>query len=162
MLPTILLLVGLSSSVGLGESSPGFVTQAIVQGGGLEAVTSYDTTDKYTGAGYALGQSVDVGTGRVFVGADYRYRNGGDWSKQTVWVRAGATHICGPHGFRAVVRTTAYATEDTRSTAAQVEYQFTAGRYVFRTTQGYLWFSQPSQHGRGYFMTALGGIRWAR
>jgi len=165
---TALLLLGLSSSVGLGEVSPGLRAEMVMQGQhrlGWEAVTSYDSADKAaSGAGWALGQSLDVavidagGIG-ILAGADYRYRDGGDWAKQTVWLRGGAIWTRHPHSVRAVCRATAYATDDTRSTAAQAEYQFTAGRFVLRTTQGWLWFIQPTLQS-GYFMTATTGIRF--
>ena len=167
MLPTLLLLIGLSSSVGLGESSPGFMAQAVLQGQhrlGWEAVTSYDSADKYAGAGWAFGQSVDAavvdagGVG-VLVGADYRYRDGGTWSKQTMWLRGGIVWTHYPHSLRAVARATAYATDDTRSTALQAEYQYTAGRFVMRWTNGLMWFIQPTAK-TGYYMTALAGVRF--
>lgn len=170
MISALLLLVGLSSSVGLGEVSPGVVTQAVIQGQhglGWESVTSYDSADKSeSGSGWAFGQSLDIaamsmgGLG-ILAGADYRYRDGGDWAKQTVWLRGGAIWTRYPHSLRVLCRATAYATDDTRSTAVQAEYQFTHGRFVLRTTQGYLWFIQPT-HESGYYSTVTAGVRLAR
>jgi hypothetical protein len=167
MLSSLLLLAGLSVSSGLGESSPGVVAQAIAQGQhrlGWESVTSFDSTDKARGSGWAFGQSfdaaiLDAGGVGVLAGADYRYRDGGDWTKQTVWLRGGAIWTRRPHTVRGVVRATAWATDDTRATAVQVEYRYYAGRLVFATTQGVLWFIQPTTKA-GYYSTVTCGGGW--
>ena len=163
---TLLLLIGLSSSANLGEASPGFRTEAIVQGQSRyewESVTSYDSTDKAASSrGWSVGQSLDLamldlgGVG-VLAGADYRHRNGGAWSKDTVWLRGGFIRTLHGHSLRLVCRATAWASDDTRSTAAELEYRARFGRYVVGTRHGVLWYLQPTAKA-GYYMTATVGV----
>ena len=165
MLPTLLLLIGLSSSANLGERPPGFRAEAIVQGQhrlGWESVTAFDGTDKATGAGWAIGQTVDVaatdlGQVGLLVGADYRHRNGGAWSKDTIWLRGGVIRTAHGHSLRLVCKATVWASDDTRSTAAELEYRARLGRWVVGTRQGVLWFIQPTAKA-GYYMTATAGV----
>ena len=154
---TLLLLIGLSSSVGLGEQPPGVVGQALVYGYRWQAQTTFDTMDKATGAGWLAGQSVDVDLGSgLLVGAEYRYRNGGAWAKHTGWLRAGYATAWGQNVVQVIGRA-AVVGDTTDEGAIQVEYRRYAGRWVFTTTQGIEVYFQPDARW-GYYMMASVGL----
>ncbi len=60
-----------------------------------EAVVRYDSSNKYTGAGWKLSVSADLqrpGPWSPVVGLEYSHRNGGPWTKRSLWLRGGITH----------------------------------------------------------------------
>jgi len=157
MLSTLLLLIGLSSSVSLGEVSPGFVGRAIAHGHRWEAQALYDTADKYTGAGWRgqiIGQGV-IGSG-LLLGAEYLHRNGGAWTKDTGWLRGGYARAWGHNSLQLVLRAAVIGHTENEG-AVQVEYRRQEGRVVIATTQGVLWYNQTAWQA-GYYMTASVGL----
>jgi len=157
MLPTLLLLLGLSSSVALGEVSPGLTAQAIAHGHQWEAQALYDTADKSTGAGWRgqiVGQGV-IGSG-LLLGAEYLHRNGGRWTKDTGWLRGGYARAWGQNSLQLVLRAVVMGQTDNQG-AVQVEYRRQEGRVVIATTQGVLWYTQTAWQA-GYYMTATMGV----
>ena len=70
MLSSLLMLVGLSASVGLGESA-GVIGRAVVYGDNWQAQTVFDCSDKDYG-GWRFQQTAEavIGPG-VIVGAEY-------------------------------------------------------------------------------------------
>lgn len=167
MWPTLLLLIGLSSSVHLGEVSPGLLGQVIVQGRYGEAQTVVDTADKYdppqTG-GWRMSQSLDLRLGGVVVGGAYVYRRGGYWTKQFAWVHGGYQWQRPDATVRVLGRATVWSyltwaygnRPDIREVAAQIEYRRTVGRWVIAMTHGIVAYDQGGWQ-MGYAMTASAG-----
>ena len=85
------LSAGLTASSGLGEQSYSTVLRARATGPHLEGVASFDRSSKNeTGSGWIAGLDADARLRFLILGADYRHRDGGSWSKDVAFVRVGA------------------------------------------------------------------------
>jgi hypothetical protein len=162
---TLLMILGLSSSVYPGLTSPGLVAEAVVQGQhrlGWESVTTLDAAQQSRGSGWTLGQSLDMaaadlGPVGLLVGADYQHRVAADQGTDAVWLRSGFIRTRNGQTIRAVIRATAWASDRGRNAAAQVEYRRNVGRLVLATTQGVMLHNQPTRS-VGYYGTVTMGV----
>ena len=173
MTPLFVLLLGLSSSAGLGEVTPGVVAQILVQGAHGALCTTFDSTDKYappyTG-GWKISQSGEgrLGPG-VILGAEYLHRDGGYYAKRFAWVHAGYEWRGATQTVRLLGRATIWndvvwgrrpgdtgSLPDLMGRAVQVEYRRQMGRWLVATTQGIVVYQQVGWH-TAYYMTALAG-----
>ena len=152
---TVTVLAGVGMSGNLGEHNPGYQAQAIAadRHGALawESSARFDTTDKYTGGGYALNgvfdvsvlSSRDVG---LVAGVEYVYRDGGPWVKQGAWLRAGIEGRRECEVIRVIARATLAETDDTNSRIVQVEYRRRFGRWWVLGEGGVVWYRQAGSH----------------
>ena len=86
----MVLSVGESFSSGLGESSISPALKAAYVKPALAVAGSFDFSRKVeTGAGWIAGIDADRAFGSFTVGADYRMRNGGPWTKNVLFARVG-------------------------------------------------------------------------
>jgi hypothetical protein len=151
---TVTVAGGIGTSVNLGEQNPGYQAQVLVAHRtgpfAWEASGLVDSANKYTGAGYSVNGvfdaamlgSHDIG---VLAGVEYSYRNGGDWSKQTVWLRGGVEGRRSHEVFRIIARATFEATDDTRTRMVQLEYRKGWGRWWMLVDSGFVWYTQPDR-----------------
>lgn len=103
-----LLAALLSTSVNFGEQVPSSAYSLTLTHPVVEQTVFWDTTNKYTGAGYILGYDADVKLPyHLLVGVDYHYRNGGPWAKRGWGVRAGV----GGEGYGVLFRKTFFPRE---------------------------------------------------
>ena len=150
------LTAGGSSSSGFGEQPLAPMASLVTQGGifGLEAegVTSWNGANKYTGAGWAFRQSLDVaalpvGPVGIMVGADYRYRDGGPWSKQAIWLRSGFVWSRDRWTVKTVVRLELWQIDAPEVRLAQWEIRHRLSRrWMLALTQGVGTYQQPERN----------------
>jgi hypothetical protein len=162
---SVIVLGGIGTSGHLGEENPGYEAQGIVahRSGGFvwEGTATFDSAHKYTGAGYSLNAVGDVALlGRADVGlvcgAEYGYRNGGDFTKQTVWLRGGVEGRRAHEVIRVIARAELAATDDTRTKIVQVEYRRGWGRWWVTGTGGVVWYVQPTRQTGFYSALRVG------
>jgi hypothetical protein len=152
--PALLLLIGLSSSVNLGERAPGLVALAEWRTSATVVRAMADTTDKYTGAGWRTAGSLD---GRLWrgleAGAEVVYRDGGPWTKATAWARVGwrVKNLTVTGRLRV-------AGDPPASGAVEAVYTATRGRLAVQLQQGVLLYRQPTLQA-GYYTTVTAGMR---
>jgi hypothetical protein len=98
--------LGLVLSSGMGEQPASF--GSFLRCGETVRVQAFgDTSNKIeSGAGWIAGADVDVRFGHFLIGAGYHHRNGGPWTKDSVWGRAGLafgdTRLVYAHDFSTV------------------------------------------------------------
>ena len=84
-------LIGLEGSFNYGEEPLGLLLQAAFQNTLIDTRIFGSTSNKIESrAGYILGLDLDLHK-RIgpLVGIGYRYRDGGLWTKQSLWLRGG-------------------------------------------------------------------------
>lgn len=123
--------VGATASSGLGEQAYSPLIRARVNAGRIEATGAFDWSRKSeSGAGWIGGLDADARFGPLILGADYRHRDGGAWSKDVAFARVGIA--AGPA--RIVYRHEAYSTATAPNRARAVEvsarHAFARGLYV--------------------------------
>jgi len=164
---TVTVLGGIGTSGRLGEENPGYQAQVLVGDrlGGLawESSLKVDSANKYTGSGYSVNGvfdvamlgSKDIG---VLAGLEYGYRNGGDWSKQGVWLRAGLEGRRAEQVFRVLARATfdSTANDTTWSRVVQGEIRQRVGRWWFMGEGGVVWYTQPDRQVGFYSALRMG------
>ena len=150
---SVIVAGGVGTSGNLGEENHGYQVEGLVahRAGGVVWETSvvFDSAHKYTGHGYsvntvgdvALLGSRDLG---LLVGAEYGHRDGGDWAKETLWLRGGIEGRRAHEVIRLIARAELAATDDTRTRIVQVEYRRGWGRWWVLGTGGVVWYVQPT------------------
>lgn len=120
------LLAGIEASHNLGEANGSVIFQAVQEWKAFDARAFMDTSDKVeSDAGFILGADVDIHK-RIgpLVGLGYRYRDGGDWLKQSVWARGGLA--AGP--ITAVLA--ADLTSENRVRSGELRGRWSVGRFA--------------------------------
>lgn len=137
------VLLGLSASSNYGESSPGYLAQALYQRGLLEARVFGDTADKVeSGAGYILGGEVDLHEARgPLFGLGYRYRDGGAWIKRSGWLRGGYVQ----DGVAVILA--ADLNSINRVSAVELRLRQVLGRVLFESRAGVSCYDEYSECG---------------
>ena len=154
MWPQILLLVGLTSTVNLGERSPGLAALVDVRPGPAVIRLVADTTDKTSGPGWRGAASLDITVWRgLRVGGEVGYRDGGPWQKSTTWARLGwqAGHFTVTGRLRV-------AGNPPASGAVAWAYTRPFGRLALGCEQGLLIYRQPDARW-GLYSTVTAGVR---
>ena len=154
--PALLLLIGLSSSVGLGERPPGAVVTLAWQGpAGLLRVDA-DSTPKTTG-GWTVRTAGQVALGGgLEVGAEGIVRDGGPYRKTTLWARLGWRRGAIGVYWRQQVAGPAPAPY-----GPLVSLTARQGRMAVQVEQGWLVYAQPDRR-VGYYGTASVGLALTR
>ena len=162
---SVIVAGGIGTSGNLGEDNPGYQAQALVgaRHGGFvwESSVVFDSAHKYTGAGYSVNGVFDVsllGSRDIglIVGTEYGYRNGGEWAKQTMWLRGGVEGRRAHEVIRVIARAELAATDDTRTRIVHVEYRREWGRWWVLGAGGVVWYVQPSLKTGFYSSLRLG------
>jgi hypothetical protein len=107
-----------TATIGLGGSSvehPGVdaglrVERALNSTVMIESTSAFNTAQKRDG-GFKLGETVLLRAGHLIGGADYRYRDGGPWVKQSVWAVVGFAHSTPDAEWRILARVLVFETQ---------------------------------------------------
>lgn len=147
--------VGVSYSHDLGEET-GFLGRVDYALGPLKAEGFYDSSNKYTGKGWMTGLDLDLvahgGVIAPLIGAGYHYRNGGEWSKDSLWLRGGFV-VDG----KATILVLKDFTSENESWGSEIRARVGSNWY-FEPRIGVLWFKGPySEDGVGTYWTFVIG-----
>lgn len=132
------VLLGATYSTGLGEKPWAPYAEMRVSRGGWRVAGQGELSQKLPGGGYRLGLDLERQVGPMVVLAAYRHRDGGAWTKRTLWGGLGV----GVGDVRLVVRRELPLREDGNETTSAtltlargpVEWQGAA--YSYRPTYG--------------------------
>lgn len=167
-----LILVGLATSVGLGERPPGLVAAVRLQRNTQELICNLDSTPKYTGRGWLAQAAADTtllsGGGLAWRGGlEVTLRDGGIWRKTTMRARAGLRWLTttGSVDLRLRADLASWPERvDQPTTIAEIDWRTHRGRWWLEVRQGVQFWSQlgsPGAHA-GYSGVALVGYEVGR
>jgi hypothetical protein len=153
--PHVAVMGGIEGSSSYGELPPGYVAEAVTWGADLEGGVRASTLDKYTRAGWYARAWLDGCHGPLCAGLAYSHRDGGAWTKDVTWVRAG---LRDPHGLRLTV---SYAWDPDRIIESMLSFLAVRKHLALGLEAGPALYQQPGQQWRvGFHARVMGG--WGR
>lgn len=151
--PEGVVLVGMSTTRGLGETTPAPEIRSELAAGPLYAEALWSGAHKIeSGSGWLARGAVEVRLGPLGLGAAYSYRDGGTWTKSYPWARASL----GNASVRLIVEHALGGYN--RESKAELRSYARRGHFVV----GFGAFAERHLQGTGYGANVLVGLHWNR